>query len=206
MTSTDKPFAPAAERNRHAILPLLKNALSPGELVLEFGSGTGQHVCHFAAHMPDVRWLPTDRAENLPGICQWIDESRCPNILSPQVLDLNRPSPAAKGVTSCYSANTLHIISWPLVEALFTTAATLLSKGGKLMVYGPVRIGGDYGTEGNQRFDQLLRSGDPSSGLRDTRDLDLLAQNQGFSAASIQVMPAGNHLLTWDRQPVTRPG
>lgn len=198
MTS-DKPFAPSAERNRQAILDALRPLLSDDELVLEFGSGTGQHICHFAPQLPTVRWQATDRADKLPGMQQWIDECNCPNILPPQELDLSADVAPMAGVTTCYSANTLHIVSWPLVEALFTLAARTLANGGKLCVYGPFMFNGEHISDGNRQFDQHLRAGDPESGIRDVNDLDQLAVEHGFSAARINPLPANNHLLVWER-------
>ena len=40
--------APAAERNKGSALQVLQRILPPRGLVLEIGSGTGQHVAHFA--------------------------------------------------------------------------------------------------------------------------------------------------------------
>lgn len=195
----EKPFAPSAERNRHAILDVLQTVLSPDERVLEIGSGTGQHACHFAAHMPTISWQPTERAQNLDGIRQWVADCGCSNILPPIELDLNKEPVIISGVTSCYSANTLHIISWPLVEVLFSTAASLLGGGGKLLVYGPFLFEGQHVSDGNRQFDEHLRNSDPKSGIRDVRDLDVLAQTHGFSVADVSAMPANNHLLTWRR-------
>ena len=195
----EKPFAPSAERNRHAILDVLRLELFDNDLVLEFGSGTAQHVCHFAAELPSVRWQPSDRADKLPGMRQWIAECKLPNILPPVELDLNAEPPVMNGVTLCYTANTLHIVSWPLVETLFAQAATALGGSGKLCVYGPFRFDGEHISDGNRQFDQQLRAEDPASGIRDIQDLDGLAQGLGFSTARQIPMPANNHLLVWER-------
>jgi len=199
--TTEKPFAPSAERNRHAILEALRLELVSDDLVLEFGSGTGQHVCHFAQALPSVRWQPTDRAEKIPGIRQWLAECDLPNVLPPMELDLSAtpPVPFMQDITVCYSANTLHIISWELVKTLFTHAATSLGDRGKLCVYGPFMFNGAHISDGNRDFDQHLRASDPASGIREVEQLDRLAQETGFSSARTVEMPANNQLLVWDR-------
>ena len=68
--NNDKPFAPSADRNKDAILNVLRVELSVDDRVLEYGSGTGQHACHFANMLPGISWQPSDRADKLPGIHQ----------------------------------------------------------------------------------------------------------------------------------------
>jgi len=202
----DKPFAPSAERNRDAILATLGNELVDTDHVFEFGSGTGQHVCHFAAHHPSITWQPSDLAVRLPGMKQWIAESGCKNILPPVTLDLQSEPLASTGATVCYSANTLHIVSWPLVQRLFLHAATLLADGGKLCIYGPFLFNGQYTSEGNHLFDQQLRSQDSASGLREFNDLNVLAERYLFSHRRTIDLPANNQLLFWERVVTNAPG
>lgn len=193
-----KPFAPSAERNKQAILEALQQELSANDVVFEFGSGTGQHLCHFAAHLPDVLWQPSDLADKLPGIRQWIAESGRSNILPPLELDLSTTQKPAAEISVCYSANTLHIVSWPLVEQLFRHAAIMLGNGGKLLIYGPYTFNGEHVSDGNRQFDLQLRGEDPHSGIRDANDLDQLARQCGFAPARVIGMPANNHVLVWD--------
>ena len=80
-----KPYSQACDNNKQAIFGVLSNYFDDVQNVLEIGSGTGQHICHFAARLPHVRWQPSDLADRLPGICQWIGESDCTNILTPVV-------------------------------------------------------------------------------------------------------------------------
>ena len=194
-----KPFAPSAERNKQAILEALQLELSANDRVFEFGSGTGQHICHFATNLPEVLWQPSDLADKLTGIRQWIAESGCSNILPPLELDLGATQHPEMNVSVCYSANTLHIVNWALVEQLFKYSAMLLGDKGKLCIYGPYAFNGEHISDGNRQFDQQLRAADPRSGIRDTTDLDQLAQLNGYAPARVISMPANNHLLIWDR-------
>src|SRR3546814_15611045 len=92
---TDKPFAPACERNREPILAVLREHFAGSRHVLEVGSGTGQHAVHFAAAMPWLRWQCSDRVEHLPGICAWLDEAALGNTPLPPALAVSgAPGPS----------------------------------------------------------------------------------------------------------------
>jgi hypothetical protein len=62
--------APAAERNKDAILNVLRDVLPAGQSnLLEVAAGTGQHAVHFAAALAHVTWWPCELApENLASI------------------------------------------------------------------------------------------------------------------------------------------
>ena len=49
---------PSPERNKQSILEVLARVLPPRGLVLEIGSGTGQHVAHFAKALPAITVHP----------------------------------------------------------------------------------------------------------------------------------------------------
>lgn len=194
-----KPFAPAADRNKQFILDALQAELKQNDRVFEFGSGTGQHICHFARQRPDIIWQPSDLSNNLAGIRQWVIETAVSNVLEPIEFNLSNIKHEQPAVNVCYSANTLHIISWPEVVSLFQSAAAMLENAGKLCIYGPFRFHGKHISNGNEQFDTQLRSSNPQSGLRDVKDLDELALQHGFNPARISPLPANNHLLIWDR-------
>ncbi|MGH8497492.1 MAG: DUF938 domain-containing protein [Methylococcales bacterium] len=70
---TEKPYAPACDKNKNPILEVLREQFCRPVRVLEIGSGTGQHAIHFAEHLPHLDWQATDLAENLPGIRAWCE-------------------------------------------------------------------------------------------------------------------------------------
>lgn len=47
MSIDQRQFAPATERNREFILPILQRVLPATGTVLEIGSGTGEHAAFF---------------------------------------------------------------------------------------------------------------------------------------------------------------
>src|SRR5215469_13254609 len=101
---TGKPYSPASERNCEPILAVLRRWFADRQRVLEIGSGTGQHAVHFAAAMPQLVWQCSDRAENLAGIRQWLDEAALPNTPPPVQLDVTGTWPEGR-FDAIFSAN-----------------------------------------------------------------------------------------------------
>ena len=128
----DKPFSQACENNKLPILNVLEAFFSDVTDVLEVGSGTGQHSVHFATHLAHLQWYCSDREVNHPGILQWHQEAALTNLHAPLTLDLNDPWPV-ETVNAIFTANTMHIISWPLVERFFQGVAKHLAPKGKLL-------------------------------------------------------------------------
>ena len=55
-----RQFSPSAARNRDPILAVLQRVLPTAGLVLELGSGTGEHAVHFARHLSALRRQPNE--------------------------------------------------------------------------------------------------------------------------------------------------
>jgi len=193
------PHSEACERNKEPILAILREALSDSSSVLEIGSGTGQHAVHFARRLPHLDWQPTDRGESLPALASRVALEGPPNLRTPLALDVNDGNWPFVGVDAVFSANTLHIMPWPSVEALFRAVGRLLGRGGLLLVYGPFRYDGTFTTASNAAFDADLRAGDPTRGIRDFEAVDALARAQGLTLEADHAMPANNQLLAWRR-------
>jgi cyclopropane fatty-acyl-phospholipid synthase-like methyltransferase len=195
----NKPFSQACENNKQPILAVLKRIFAKVDRVLEVGSGTGQHAVFFARHLPHLVWYPSDRAENLPGIKQWIAEAGLDNVQQPLELDVSMPLWPIEKMPAVYSANTVHIMSWPEVEAFFEKLGSCLEAGAYFCLYGPFNYDGKYSSESNAGFDQWLKARDPASGIRDFEKLDLLAKQQQLSFRENNPMPANNQLLVWKK-------
>lgn len=197
---TDKPFAPACERNRDPILAVLRPHFADRSRVLEIGSGTGQHAVHFAAAMPFLVWQTSDVAENLPGIRMWLDEAKLRNTPPPLVLDVDGNDWPAAPFDAIFSANTLHIMSWPEVERFFAKLDAITARDAKLAIYGPFNYGGAFTSASNAAFDESLKARAPHMGIRDIEAVDALARKAGFAMIDDVAMPANNRTLVWQRQ------
>ena len=200
----DKPFSPSCERNREPILAVLRQVFAGPARVLEIGSGTGQHAVHFARHLPQLDWQTSDRPENHDGIRAWIAEAGLPNVRAPLVLDVEQARWPAQRHDAVFTANTLHIMSWTQVEALFRRLPEVLEPRATLVVYGPFNYGGRFTSDSNAAFDRRLKADDPLRGIRDFEAVDALAQAIGLQLQADHDMPANNRCLVWQR-PARRP-
>lgn len=194
---TDKPFSPACERNRTPIANVLSPLFASVTKVLEIGSGTGQHAVYFAAKMPHLVWQTSDLAQAHDGIRKWIEEAALTNVLGPLALDVNEPVWPVSNVDAVFTANTLHIVSWPGVQNMFAGVSRVLKEHGLFCVYGPFRYGGKHTAESNARFDLALRTHDERSGIRDFNDVRDLAQKNRLALLHDEDMPANNRLLVF---------
>lgn len=195
----DKPFAPACERNREPILAVLRTHLAGRRSVLEIGSGTGQHAAHFAAAMPWLDWQCSDLAERLPGIAAWLDEAGLANTPVPLALDVAAGPWPDRRFDAAFTANTLHILAWDQVRALFSGLDRSLRADALLAVYGPFNEDGRWTSDSNREFDRWLRARDPRSGLRDRAEVNALAEGVGMRLVADESMPANNRCLVWRR-------
>ena len=194
---SDKPYSESCDQNRAPILAILREVFADRRQVREIGSGTGQHAVYFGAALAHVRWQTADVREYHPGIHAWLTEAALPNVVSPLELDVNHTGWHSGRYDAVFSANTLHIMSWPEVEKCFEGIGRVLEPGGVLAVYGPFNYHGQFTSESNARFDQWLKARDPASGVRDFEAVDALACKQGLTLVQDYAMPANNRTLVW---------
>jgi SAM-dependent methyltransferase len=191
------PHSDACERNKEPILEVLRREFAGCTHVLEIGSGTGQHAVHFALAMPQVVWQPSETAEAMPGLRRRIFREGPKNLRAPVELDVTRLPWDVRKVDGVFTANTLHIMHWPQVVALFANLPAVAKPGTVLAVYGPFRYRGQYTSESNAAFDEMLHAQDPGSGIRDFEAVDALAREAGFALVADHPMPANNQTLVW---------
>jgi SAM-dependent methyltransferase len=194
-----KPYAESCDINGEPILKVLRKIFADRKHVLEIASGTGQHAVHFGRALPHLSWQTSELEQNHAGIRMWLDEAQLPNVLAPLVIDANNPDWPIARVDAIFNANTVHILSWPEVELLFSGIGRVLEVGGILALYGPFNYGGKFTSESNARFDDWLKSRDPKSGVRDFEALDQLAKMQGMVLRNNFEMPINNRTLVWQR-------
>jgi len=202
--------AAAFHRNHEPIWAVLEKFLArkSGDVV-EAGSGTGQHVVHFATRTPDITWWPSDLNErHLKSIEAWRTHAGLPNIRPPLQIDLTDPAwcpemhdgSGPTELLAVFCANVIHIAPWRVAEGLFAGAARYLRSDGRLFLYGPFKREGKHTALSNAVFDTSLREQDAEWGVRDIADLEKLAEAGGLALIESVQMPANNLILAFGRR------
>ena len=195
-----KRHAPATERNRDAILAVLRDELPSSGLVLEVASGSGQHVVHFAAALPALDWQPSDPdPAALASIESWRQEAGLPNVRPPLRLDASADWPVERA-DAILCVNMVHISRWEATLGLMKGAGAILPPGGLLYLYGPYLRENVETAPSNLAFDASLKARDPQWGLRRVEDVIAAAEGEGLVLRRLLEMPANNLSLIFRRR------
>ena len=131
----DRLFFPATIRNRDSIKEVLSRILIRG-LILEVGSGSGEHGVVFQKCFPQITWQSSDpELIHRNSISSWIDHEKL-NLKMPQPLDIDVektpwqiPSELILSIQGIISINMIHVASWNCTKSLFIEASKLLNNG-----------------------------------------------------------------------------
>jgi len=184
---------PATGRNGAAILDVLSRVVPDGGLVLEIGSGSGQHALRFSRALSSLRFQPTDPDPlHVASIDAWRMAEGGENLLPALRLDAtDLPWPIERAdVVMC--ANVIHISPWEVGLALIEGASRVLPAEGLFFLYGPFMREGAHTAPSNERFDESLRARDPRWGVRDVTDVSGAARDVGLHLREVVDMPANN--------------
>jgi SAM-dependent methyltransferase len=188
-----------ALRNRGPILQVLERHLPASGAVLEIASGSGEHVTHFAAALPDLVFQPSDPdPQARASIAARIEHEKLQNVREPLDLDAaagdwRLPPEIAGSLAAIVCINMIHASPWGATLGLLRGAGNALRSQGLLYLYGPYRRGGRHTAPSNEEFDRgYLRARDPEWGIRDLEDVIAEAAAQRFALAELVEMPANN--------------
>ena len=188
--------APSPERNKQPILDVLVRALPPSGSVLEIGSGTGQHVAHFARALPNLTFQPAEMDEARHGsIASWTEGLA--NVRPPIAFDVTRLPWPVRSADAIICINVIHVSPWEATLALMRGAGEILPLGGVLVTYGPYRRNGRHIAPSNEAFDGSLKSRDPSWGVRDLEEVTAAAKARGLELEEVVAMPANNFTVVF---------
>jgi SAM-dependent methyltransferase len=191
-----KRTSPAALANLAPLTAALRDVLPTGGVLLELGSGTGEHAVHLARSFPGLAIQPSDpdpvaRA----SIAAWSAEARLPNLLPALDLDVRAAAFPTRSAAALLCVNVLHVAPPGALEALCAGAARVLPPGGPLVVAGPFSRRAAPLAGRLARFDRELRAADPALGVRVLEDLLEAAARHGFTASEPKGLPAEGDLL-----------
>ena len=182
---------PATNRNREPILTVLREVLPARGVVLELASGSGQHVAHFAAALPNLHWQPSDRDPDLfTSIEAWTKDLT--NVAKPLTIDVISSHWPIARCDAVLCANMIHIAPWDACLGLLDGVARTLENNGPLCLYGPFKRNGTHTAPSNEAFDRSLRERNPSWGVRDLDEVTKEANCRGFALDRVFEMPANN--------------
>jgi SAM-dependent methyltransferase len=196
-----RQFSPSAARNCEPIREVLTRVLPRKGIVLEIGSGTGEHALCFARALTNLVWIPSDPdSASRASIEAWIATEELANVRAPLAIDVRG---AIWGVEddapfdAMISLNMVHIAPWEAALGLLAGAGRLLRPNGVLFFYGPFMLGGTHTAPSNAAFDADLKSREPRWGVRDVDDLVREAAPHGLELREVVPMPANNLSLVF---------
>jgi SAM-dependent methyltransferase len=197
-----KRTSPAALVNLAPLTEALHELLPPAGVVLELGSGTGEHAVHLARVFPHLVLQPSDPDPVMrASISAWSADARLPNLLPPLDLDLLAPAWSGRAAAAVLCVNVLHVAPPAAVDALCAGAARVLPPAGPLVVAGPFARRGVALTGRLARFDRELRAASPQLGVRVLEELVESAARHGLPLdGTPRKLPAeGDSLIVFRR-------
>ena len=197
-------FFSATYRNRDFIGDVLSRILNKDGLILEIGSGSGEHGVFFQKRFPEIIWQTSDPdLINRKSIISWIEFEKLDKIM-PQPFDLDVenipweiPFKSVHSMQGIVSINMIHVAQWSCTVALFKGAGKLLKEGQFLMLYGPFKIGNKHTSQNNYLFDNLLKKQNDLWGVRNIEQVTEEAKKNGFIQEDIITMPANNFSIIY---------
>ena len=197
-------FFPATNRNRDFIGNVLSRILKKGGLILEIGSGSGEHGVFFQKRFPKIIWQTSDPdLKHRKSIISWIEFEKLGNKM-PQPLDIDVenipwkiPFQLIHSLQGIVSINMIHVTKWNCTIALFKGAGKVLKKGQFLILYGPFKIGNKHISQSNYLFDNSLKMQNDLWGVRNVEQVTEEAKKNGFFQEDIIRMPANNFSIIY---------
>lgn len=190
--TTVKQHAPRADRNKGPIVDVLRQVLPNTGIALEVGSGTGQHVVHFARHFPGIEWQPSDYDQvAVASIDSYRREARLGNVREPLLLEVRKRIWGNGQLDAVLAIDLVHMTSWSVCEGLFDGARRHLRPGGVLFLYGPFKQNGGFTSTDNAQLDAALRRRNPDWGLRDLEAVVALGMARDLYVELLTDLPAG---------------
>ena len=197
-------FFAATQRNRDFIGDVLSRTIKEDGLVLEIGSGSGEHGVFFQKLFPGITWQTSEPdLLHRQSIISWIEyEELKKKMPKPLELDVENipwkiPLNLTKSLQGIVSINMIHVANWTCTVALFKGAGTLLKESQFMFLYGPFKIDNKHTSQSNYFFDKSLKMQNEFWGIRNIEEVTEEAKNNGFFQEDIIKMPANNFSIIY---------
>jgi len=169
---------------------VLSQVLPERGIVLEVGSGTGQHALQFARAMPNLIWQPSEcDPDCLRSILAWLAVEEFPNVRPPVHLDVCALPWAIDSAAALVCINLIHIAAWSATKALFCGGRSLLSGSGLLCLYGPFQRQGRQGPRTRRHSTRSAAIGHPESKTEPFAQECLSNGTLGFEEPDMKSIP-----------------
>jgi hypothetical protein len=197
-------FFSATQRNRKCIGDVLSRIIQKKGLILEIGSGSGEHGVVFQKRFPEIIWQTSDpELEHRKSISSWIEYEEL-NEKMPQPLNIDVekipwsiPLRIAHSLQGIVSINMIHVAQWSCTKGLFRESGKLLKKGQFLTLYGPFKICNKHTSESNYLFDNSLKIQNDLWGIKNLEDVCDEGKKNGFLKEDVISMPANNFSIIY---------
>ena len=180
-------FFPATQRNRDFIGDVLSRVIKKDGLILEIGSGSGEHGVVFQKRFPKIIWQTSDpELVHRKSISSWIEyENLTKKMPQPLEIDVEKipwkvPLRIAHSLQGIVSINMIHVAKWTCTKALFRESGKLLKKGQFLLLYGPFKICNKHTSESNCLFDNSLKMQNELWGIKILRKFMMRVRKMVF--------------------------
>ena len=197
-------FFAATQRNREFIGDVLSRTIKKNGLILEIGSGSGEHGVVFQKRFPGIIWQTSDPdLQHRKSIISWIEYEEL-NKKMPQPIELDVenipweiPLNLNQSLQGVVSINMIHVAQWTCTEALFKGAGQLLKVSQFLLLYGPFKIDNKHTSQSNYFFDNSLKLKNELWGIRNIEEVTHEAKKNGFFEEDVIKMPANNFSIIY---------
>ena len=197
-------FFSATQRNRDFIGDVLSRVIEKDGLILEIGSGSGEHGVVFQKRFPEIIWQTSDPdLLHRKSIISWIEYEELnkkmpkPLELDVEIIPWKIPLKLAHSLQGIISINMIHVAQWSCTKALFKGAGKFLKKGKFLILYGPFKIGNKHTSQSNYFFDNSLKMQNNLWGVRNLEQVTYEAKKNGFFQEDLIKMPANNFSIIY---------
>jgi hypothetical protein len=188
--------AGSSDNNKQEICDSLSGVMEDTASVLEVASGFGTHLELLADTYKHVNFT----ASEAQAIC--LDKLtevsyKFNNVSKPVEINMMQLPQwlSGKHYDGLLAINLLHISPYQVTTNLFKLGQDLKVKW--ISNYGAFKINGQYGSDGDIRFDQSLKSRDSRWGLRDVDDVKKIATEHGFKLKIMKPTKANNWFMIW---------